>query len=108
MGIRPLVLGSLGKAKIISSETCALDIIGAKFERAIKCGEIIAIDKDGIKSYNPFPNSKERPCIFEYIYFARPDSIIGGKCAYEYRKNFGVQLAKETDIKADILSLIHI
>ena len=103
LGIRPLVMGSLGKAKIISSETCALDIIGAKFEREIKCGEIVAIDKDGIKSYNPFPNSKERPCIFEYIYFARPDSIMSGNSVYEYRKKMGMELAKEYKTNGDII-----
>ena len=103
LGIRPLVLGSLGKAKIISSETCALDIIGAKFVREIKCGEIIAIDKDGIKSYKPFPNSKERPCIFEYIYFARPDSIMSGNSVYEYRKKMGMELAKEYKTNGDII-----
>ena len=103
LGIRPLVLGSLGKAKIISSETCALDIIGAKFIREIKCGEIIAIDKDGMKSYNPFPNSKERPCIFEYIYFARPDSIMSGHSVYEYRKRMGKELAKECKTAGDII-----
>ena len=103
LGIRPLVLGSLGKAKIISSETCALDIIGAKFVREIKCGEIIAIDKDGMKSYDPFPNSKERPCIFEYIYFARPDSILSGKSVYEYRKKMGMELAKEYKTDGDII-----
>ncbi len=103
LGIRPLVLGSLGKAKIISSETCALDIIGAKFVREIKCGEIIAIDKDGMKSYKPFPNSKERPCIFEYIYFARPDSIMSGNSVYEYRKKMGMELAKECKTNGDIV-----
>ena len=103
LGIRPLVLGSLGKAKIISSETCALDIIGAKYVREIKCGEIIAIDKDGMKSYNPFPNSKERPCIFEYIYFARPDSIMSGNSVYEYRKKMGMELAKEFKTNGDII-----
>ena len=103
LGIRPLVLGSLGKAKIISSETCALDIIGAKYVREIKCGEIIAIDKDGMKSYNPFPNSKERPCIFEYIYFARPDSIMSGNSVYEYRKKMGMELAKEYKTNGDII-----
>ncbi len=103
LGIRPLVLGSLGKAKIISSETCALDIIGAKYVREIKCGEIIAIDKDGMKSYNPFPNSKERPCIFEYIYFARPDSIMSGNSVYEYRKKMGMELAREFKTNGDII-----
>ena len=79
LGIRPLVLGSLGKAKIISSETCALDIIGAKFEREVINGEIVVIDHDGVKSYRPFNNINLRPCIFEYIYFARPDSILDWK-----------------------------
>ncbi len=103
LGIRPLVLGSLGNAKIISSETCALDIIGAKFEREIDNGEIVVIDKNGIKSYNPFPNSVKRSCIFEYIYFARPDSILGGKSVYECRKKMGMQLAKEFETNGDIV-----
>ncbi len=103
LGIRPLVIGTLGKAKIISSETCALDIIGAKFEREVANGEIVVIDKDGIKSYNPYPNTKERPCIFEYIYFARPDSIVGGKNVYECRKQMGKQLAKEFVTQGDMV-----
>ncbi len=102
-GIRPLVIGKLKDSYILASETCALDIIGAKFVREVENGEIIIIENNEISNINPFPKQKARPCIFEYIYFARPDSIIGGKCAYEYRKNFGVQLAKETDIKADIV-----
>ncbi len=103
LGIRPLVLGSLGKAKIISSETCALDIIGAKFEREVLNGEIVVIDHDGVKSYRPFNNINLRPCIFEYIYFARPDSILDGKNVYECRKEMGRFLAKESSIKADIV-----
>ena len=103
LGIRPLVLGSLGKAKIISSETCALDIIGAKFEREVLNGEIVVIDHDGVKSYRPFNNINLRPCIFEYIYFARPDSILDGKNVYECRKEMGKFLAKESSIKADIV-----
>ncbi len=102
-GIRPLVIGKLKDSYILASETCALDIIGAKFIREVENGEIIVIENNEISSIKPFPKQKARPCIFEYIYFARPDSIIGGKCAYEYRKNFGVQLAKETDIEADIV-----
>ena len=102
-GIRPLVIGKLKDSYILASETCALDIIGAKFVREVENGEIIIIENNEISNIKPFPKQKARPCIFEYIYFARPDSIIGGKCAYEYRKNFGVQLAKETDIKADIV-----
>ena len=102
-GIRPLVIGKLKDWYILASETCALDIVGAKFIREVENGEIIVIENNEISNIKPFPKQKARPCIFEYIYFARPDSIIGGKCAYEYRKNFGVQLAKETDIKADIV-----
>ena len=102
-GIRPLVIGKLKESYILASETCALDIVGAKFVREVENGEIIVIENNEISNIKPFPKQKARPCIFEYIYFARPDSIIGEKCAYEYRKNFGVQLAKETDIKADIV-----
>jgi len=102
-GIRPLVIGKLKDSYILASETCALDIIGAKFVREVENGEIVIIENNEISNIKPFPKQKARPCIFEYIYFARPDSIIGGKCAYEYRKNFGVQLAKETGIKADIV-----
>jgi len=102
-GIRPLVIGKLKNSYILASETCALDIVGATFIRDVENGEIIVIEDDKMNSIKPFPKQKARPCIFEYIYFARPDSIINGKCAYEYRKNFGVQLAKETDIKADIV-----
>ncbi len=103
LGIRPLVLGSLGNAKIISSETCALDIIGAKFEREILNGEIVVINNEGVKTYRPFNNLKIRPCIFEYIYFARPDSVLGGKSVYECRKAMGRFLAKESSIKGDIV-----
>ena len=102
-GIRPLVIGKLKTSYIFASETCALDIVGAKFIREVQNGEVVVIEDDKLSSINPFPKQKARPCIFEYIYFARPDSIIDGKCAYEYRKQFGVQLAKETDIKADIV-----
>ncbi len=102
-GIRPLVIGKLNKSYILASETCALDIVGANFIREVDNGEIVVIENDKLNSIKPFPKQKARPCIFEYIYFARPDSIIDGKCAYEFRKNFGVQLAKETDINADIV-----
>ena len=103
LGIRPLVLGELNDAKIIASETCALDIIGAKLIREIDNGEVVVIDNKGIKSYKPFPKQKVRPCIFEYIYFARPDSIIGGKNVYECRKEMGRQLSNEYSTKADIV-----
>ena len=103
LGIRPLVLGELNGAIIISSETCALDIIGANYTRDIDNGEVVVIDNNGIKSYKPFPKVKAKPCIFEYIYFARPDSIIGGKNVYDCRKKMGKQLAKELKTDADIV-----
>ena len=102
-GIRPLVIGKLKESFILASETCALDIVGASFVREVENGEIIVVENNKINSIKPFPKQKPRPCIFEYIYFARPDSLVDGKCAYEYRKNFGTQLAKETDINADIV-----
>ncbi len=102
-GIRPLVIGKLKNSYIFASETCALDIVGAKFIREVENGEIVIIENNEMKSVKPFPKLKQRPCIFEYIYFARPDSLINGKCAYEYRKNLGSELAKETDLKADLV-----
>ena len=85
-GIRPLVLGSLNKSYVLASETCALDIIGAKYIRDIENGEIISIEQNHIQSFKPFKKYNERPCIFERIYFASPDSIIDGKTVYTYRK----------------------
>ena len=102
-GIRPLVIGKLKNSYIFSSETCALDIVGAKFVREVDNGEIVIIENEKLKSVKPFPKQKSRPCIFEYIYFARPDSLIGDKCAYEYRKNLGAELAIETDTQADLV-----
>ena len=103
LGIRPLVLGKLEKSYILASETCALDIIGAEFVREIENGEVIVITDDGIESYFPFPKQSPRPCIFEYIYFAMPHSIIGGKSVYAIRKQLGYELSKEDDIRADIV-----
>jgi amidophosphoribosyltransferase len=102
-GIRPLVIGKLKNSYIFASETCALDIVGATFLREVENGEIVIIEKEEIKSIKPFPKQKARPCVFEYIYFARPDSLIGGKCAYEYRKKLGFELAKEADLEADLV-----
>ena len=102
-GIRPLVIGKLKNSYVLASETCAFDIIGAKFVREVENGEIVYIENDELKSVKPFPPKKIRPCVFEYIYFSRPDSILNGKTAYEYRKNFGAQLAKEDNIKADLV-----
>ena len=102
-GIRPLIIGKLKDTFILASETCALDIVGATFLREVENGEIIIVENNEIKSFKPFPIQKKRPCVFEYIYFARPDSAIDGICAYEYRKNLGKQLAIETDLKADLV-----
>ena len=100
-GIRPLVLGDLNGAPVLASETCALDIIGAKFVREIENGEIIIISEKGVESIRPFPKVAERPCIFERIYFSRPDSMLGGNTVYSYRKNLGIELAKEHYVDAD-------
>jgi len=102
-GIRPLVIGKLGNSYVLASETCAFDIIGAKYIREVENGEIILIENNELKSIKPFPAKKVRPCVFEYIYFSRPDSLIGGKTAYEHRKNIGRELAKENDTDADIV-----
>ena len=102
-GIRPLVIGKLNNSYIFASETCALDIVGAKFIREIENGEIVIVENGKLKSIKPFPNQKERPCIFEYIYFARPDSLIKNICAYDFRKKLGIELAKETDLSADLV-----
>jgi len=102
-GIRPLVIGKLNNSYIFASETCALDIIGAKFIREVENGEIVCVEKNELKSIKPFPKKKQKPCVFEYIYFARPDSVLNGKCAYEYRKNFGKELANEADVNADLI-----
>ena len=105
-GIRPLVLGDLDGSPILTSETCTLDIIGAKFIREIENGEIVVITNDGIKSIKPFPKVNCRPDIFEYIYFSRPDSFLNGKNIYQCRKKFGIQLAKESKTKADLVTAV--
>ena len=102
-GIRPLIIGKLGKSYVLASETCALDIIGAKFLREVENGEIVLIENNELTSIKPFPPKKVRPCVFEYIYFARPDSLIDNKTAYEHRKNLGKELANENNINADIV-----
>jgi len=102
-GIRPLVIGKLNKSYVLASETCAFDIIGAKFIREVENGEMVVISEKGLESVKPFPKMKERPCIFEYIYFSRPDSIIKNTSFYEYRKKLGIQLAKETHIDSDLI-----
>jgi amidophosphoribosyltransferase len=101
--VRPLVLGKLDKAHILASETCALDIIGAEFVRDIEPGEIVIITHDGVRSLKPFPKQHPRFCIFEYIYFARPDSQAEGRSVYEVRKNIGAELAREAPVEADVV-----
>ncbi len=103
LGIRPLMLGELNGAYILCSETVALDIIGAKFVREIENGEVVVISESGVESLHPFPRQKPRPCIFEYIYFSRPDSILGGRSVYEVRKATGKQLALESPVDADVI-----
>ncbi|KAB2915055.1 MAG: amidophosphoribosyltransferase [Hyphomicrobiaceae bacterium] len=103
IGIRPLVLGKLGSGYVLASETCALDIVGAEFVREIENGEIVTITAEGVQSHRPFPMRPARPCIFEFIYFARPDSIVGGRNVYEIRKQMGVQLAREAPTAADVV-----
>jgi len=102
-GIRPLVIGKIKNSYVLASETCALDIIGAKYIRDVENGEIVFIEDEKLESIKPFPKKKQRPCVFEYIYFSRPDSILNGKSAYEYRKNFGIHLAKEDNIDGDVI-----
>jgi amidophosphoribosyltransferase len=108
LGIRPLVLGDRDGAPILASETCALDIIGAKFVRTIEPGEVVVVTRarNGavqLDSHFPFGRRKARPCIFEFVYFARPDSIVDGRSVYDIRKRMGMRLAQETGVKADVV-----
>ncbi|MBR9862775.1 MAG: amidophosphoribosyltransferase [Rhodobacteraceae bacterium] len=103
LGVRPLVLGKLGDGWVLSSETCALDIIGAEFIREVEPGEMIIASANGIESSYPFEKAKSRPCIFEHVYFSRPDSILGGQSVYETRRRIGVELAKESPVEADLV-----
>ena len=103
LGIRPLVIGKLDGAPILASETCALDIIGAKYVRDVENGEVVVFDDEGMHSHKPFPPMAPRPCIFEYIYFSRPDSIVGGRPVYAVRKAMGAELAREAPAGADVV-----
>jgi amidophosphoribosyltransferase len=107
LGVRPLVLGRLGpdqnNAWVLASETCALDIVGADFVRDVEPGEIVLIDDDGVRSVKPFAETASRFCIFEYIYFARPDSVVEGTPVYEARKGIGRELALESGVDADVV-----
>ena len=103
LGIRPLVLGDLDGAWILASETCALDIIGARFVRDLKPGEMVVVTPKGIESLFPFEPQKSRFCVFEYVYFSRPDSSVEGRNVYDVRKRIGMELAKECPVDADII-----
>ena len=102
-GVRPLVIGKLGDAYILTSETCALDIIDAEYVRDVEPGEIVMIDEDGLTSVKPFKKRQSRFCIFEYIYFARPDSVLEDKNVYACRKSIGAEMARESAIDADLI-----
>jgi len=102
-GVRPLVLGQLDDSYILASESVAFDIIGAEFVRDVEPGELIVIDSDGVHSHRPFPPAQSRFCIFEHIYFSKPDSVVDGTSVYEARKRIGVELAREVPIEADIV-----
>ncbi len=103
LGVRPLVLGKLGTGYVLSSETCALDIIGADFLREVEPGEMVVITDQGIESRKPFRPAKPRFCIFEHVYFSRPDSILGGRSVYETRAQIGKELAHEAPVDADLV-----
>ncbi len=102
-GVRPLVLGRLGEAWIFASETCAFDIVGARFVRDVEPGEVVVADREGLRSLRPFLPRPPRFCIFEYVYFARPDSIVEGRGVYEVRKRIGMELAREAPAEADLV-----
>jgi amidophosphoribosyltransferase len=109
LGVRPLILGRIAgeegarPAWVLASETCALDIVGAEFVRDVEPGEIVVIDDDGVRSLKPFAEHRPRFCVFEYIYFARPDSVLDGHPVYEARKRIGVELARESAVEADVI-----
>ena len=103
LGVRPLVLGRIGEAMVLASETVALDIIGAEFVRDVEPGEMVVLDASGIHSLRPFQAKPPRFCIFEYVYFARPDSLMEGQSVYEARRRIGVELALEAGVSADVV-----
>jgi amidophosphoribosyltransferase len=103
LGIRPLVMGKLGDSTIFASETVALDVIGAEFIRQVEPGEIVIVTESGVRSIQPFGSINPRPCIFEHVYFSRPDSIVDGTSVYDVRKAIGAQLAIEAPVEADLV-----
>jgi amidophosphoribosyltransferase len=103
-GLRPLAIGTLDGATVFASETCAFDLIGATYVRDVEVGEVVEVMPDGsLRSFYPFGFSKAAPCIFEYVYFARPDSNVFGKNVYQLRKNMGAELSRENPVKADVV-----
>jgi len=103
LGVRPLVLGKVGDVWVLSSETCALDIVGAELVREVEPGEMVIVSEKGVESQFPFGRAKPRFCIFEYVYFSRPDSVIGGLSVYETRRRIGAELAHEAPVEADLI-----
>ncbi|PQO24914.1 amidophosphoribosyltransferase [Rhodobacteraceae bacterium WD3A24] len=103
LGVRPLVLGRVGEGWILASETCALDIIGAEFVREVEPGEMVVCTREGVESYHPFEPKRPRFCIFEHVYFSRPDSTLGARSVYETRRAIGVELAREAPVEADLV-----
>jgi amidophosphoribosyltransferase len=103
LGIRPLVLGELGGRPVLASETRALDMVGANYVRDVAHGEVVVISPEGVESLRPFPAAKARPCVFEYVYFAMPDSVVNGRSVYEIRKRLGRRLAEESGVAADVV-----
>ena len=103
LGIRPLVIGDLNGKPVLASETCALDMIGARFVRDVAHGEVVVFDAEGEESIRPFPAAHARPCVFEYVYFARPDSVVNGHSIYDVRKRMGRRLAQECAPIADVI-----
>jgi amidophosphoribosyltransferase len=107
LGVRPLILGRIGKEPtaswVLASETCALDIVGAEFVRDVEPGEVVVINDQGVRSIKPFGRARERFCVFEYIYFARPDSVMEGTPVYDARKRIGAELARESGVAADVV-----
>ncbi len=103
LGIRPLVLGDLGGKAVFASETRALDMIGARFVRDVEHGEMIVVSDSGVETLRPFPAARARPCVFEYVYFAMPDSVVNGRSVYEVRKRLGQRLASESHVDVDVV-----
>ncbi len=102
-GFRPLALGRIGEAYVVCSETCAMDLIGATYEREIEPGEVLVMGKDGVRSYKPFPPTRVSHCVFEHVYFARPDSYVFGQSVNMVRTNLGRRLAEEAGVEADVV-----